>query len=677
MTASLGPLIQWIAANGAGVGYQLHTELGGVAETPLATYQDQELSTAHANPIILNANGAISGNIFLLPKMYKFVLKTAVGVPVDTWDNYDGAQGGGDQVASVATYAALTALTASAGLADNGVYCVRGRAAEEDGGFGFWRYDAGSSATANGGTILAHDTSGRFFRLFTGLVHSLWFATGDGSTDDLSALNAFFALAGIYALHIDAGTYNISAVLTTIAAHDVEVSGDGALARIVYVDASATPGNLMSVGDGSVAYKGVSLRGFEIDSTTTLTSGDAVRITSCTEVHVDLVVGDEATYTLNNGVRLDACLLVWMHETRVYPINVGFGVNDSIEIYGMHMFVRGNSSSGTGVILGGGVGGFYAEDMTQLLSGTGLVIDTSLARTTVLSGDTHSNTTIDGISDTSALSAGMAVSGTGIAAGTYIVSVDSGAAITINQNATGTATVSLTFIAVNQQVFLGTSTWDTNINAGINLNDATGNAGISRQLNMDNAWIASTTTGSNIVVSAWRNGLINIPGATIKNATARGIAILDQTISMRIGSGAEISFNTLEGVYSDAAITIYSDALPTDNGGSPFSQTVARESANSISWEQTIADSANASFRNGVDGTAYDGVLKIGNGTTSALFMGSAGSSIEVADPSGAYEASTTPTSATGVAYSGGWKIFNETGVPLTYDCELSKVRAA
>lgn len=102
-----------------------------------------------------------------------------------------------DNIAGIkilATYAAMTGLAAATGLADNAVYCTYARATEEDGGFGFWRYDSGSSATANGGTILGIDGggAGRFFRLDIGDAWKLrWFGCiGDGSTNDYTAFNS-------------------------------------------------------------------------------------------------------------------------------------------------------------------------------------------------------------------------------------------------------------------------------------------------------------------------------------------------------------------------------------------------------------------------------------------------------------------------------------------------------
>lgn len=108
----------------------------------------------------------------------------------------------GNFIKPLATYGALTALTEATGLQDNGVYCTYARATEEDGGFGFWRYDSGSSATANGGTVLAIDGggAGRFFRLIESEICVSWFTDGNASgtaqaslTDVSTAMRAFFA----------------------------------------------------------------------------------------------------------------------------------------------------------------------------------------------------------------------------------------------------------------------------------------------------------------------------------------------------------------------------------------------------------------------------------------------------------------------------------------------------
>jgi hypothetical protein len=82
---------------------------------------------------------------------------------------------------TVLTYAALTAIPTQSRHDDMLVY-VASRATDGDGGEGYWRFDAASSATANGGTILAPDAgSGRWIRQFTGPVKSSWAASIAGA----------------------------------------------------------------------------------------------------------------------------------------------------------------------------------------------------------------------------------------------------------------------------------------------------------------------------------------------------------------------------------------------------------------------------------------------------------------------------------------------------------------
>jgi hypothetical protein len=112
---------------------------------------------------------------------------------------------------TVATYAALTAIPAASRHDDMLVY-VASRSADGDGGEGYWRFDSGSSATANGGTILAPDAgSGRWLRQYSGAASHFWFgAKGDGVTDDTAAVQAAHD-AGV-ALHNESGIFLVSTI---------------------------------------------------------------------------------------------------------------------------------------------------------------------------------------------------------------------------------------------------------------------------------------------------------------------------------------------------------------------------------------------------------------------------------------------------------------------------------
>lgn len=72
------------------------------------------------------------------------------------------------------------------GLADGAFVVVTGYYAEGDGGGGDFYYDADSSATANGGTIIAPDVGdGRWIRVYSGPINIRWFgALGDGTGND-------------------------------------------------------------------------------------------------------------------------------------------------------------------------------------------------------------------------------------------------------------------------------------------------------------------------------------------------------------------------------------------------------------------------------------------------------------------------------------------------------------
>jgi hypothetical protein len=101
MTVNLSPLAgagaQFFDNNGVPlVGGKLYSYAAGTT-TPQASYTTAAGTTAHTNPIILNAAGRVAtGEIWITAGLaYKFVLYTSTDVLIATWDNITGIGGTG------------------------------------------------------------------------------------------------------------------------------------------------------------------------------------------------------------------------------------------------------------------------------------------------------------------------------------------------------------------------------------------------------------------------------------------------------------------------------------------------------------------------------------------------------------------------------------------------------
>lgn len=145
--------------------------------TPLASYQNAALTTAHANPIVFGADGRPPAPIYLKSEGYKFRLLDADDTLIEEVDNYLPPSAR----TSIQAVDTLAALKLETGASDGDVRYMLGRTAQGDGGGGFWRWSATSTATANDGTIVQATgvTTGRWLRIIDGPYKLEWF--GDSS----------------------------------------------------------------------------------------------------------------------------------------------------------------------------------------------------------------------------------------------------------------------------------------------------------------------------------------------------------------------------------------------------------------------------------------------------------------------------------------------------------------
>ncbi len=176
------------------------------------------------------------------------------------------------ELPTVATMAALRARVASRHTQVN----LLGYYAANDGGGGLFAWDASSTATDDGGSVIQPTslTTGRWRRLGNPIVNVLWFgAKGDGTTDDHAAFQAAVdAAVDNQSIYLPPGkTYKIATEIGITDKAKLTVFSDGPGASIqlarntIFIDASGI--------DGFKMY------GFTIKGTLQTDGGDVLGLT--------------------------------------------------------------------------------------------------------------------------------------------------------------------------------------------------------------------------------------------------------------------------------------------------------------------------------------------------------------------------------------------------------------
>lgn len=182
MTAYLSPVFdtQFFDGSTVAAGYKLYTYDSGTT-TPKAVYSDQAGVTPHTNPITLDANGRVTGQMFLGTGEYTFVLKTAGGSTIKTWNDV------GSESLALQTLLAAT----------------------------------GGSALIEYGTRTVED---QLDELYINVKNHG--AVGDGITDDATAINSAIVAAGNGGrVHFPAGTYLVQSPILAEGYRGLTITG--------------------------------------------------------------------------------------------------------------------------------------------------------------------------------------------------------------------------------------------------------------------------------------------------------------------------------------------------------------------------------------------------------------------------------------------------------------------
>lgn len=288
------PRIQFSSALGLPLaGGKLYTYLAGTT-TPVATYQDEDLTAANENPIPLDSTGSCV--IWLDPaKQYKFVLKSALGITQPGWpvDNISGASNLVSLQPTLSLYAKLSVLAAATGsslvsfiqaLVGSKQRTVEGKLSERVSVADFLDTDTPTASQVV--TALQAAVNSGALSLFISKAYPI---------------NAPVTLAANQTIYFDGGSLTVAAGTT---APDGILYGNGKANITIFdpvIDASATSGiggiNLVDCPDSSIVRSKLTKCNINLQSTDPATAMD-YRVENC---KVDMASWNTATAIYISG----------------------------------------------------------------------------------------------------------------------------------------------------------------------------------------------------------------------------------------------------------------------------------------------------------------------------------------------------------------------------------------
>lgn len=448
-------------------------------------------------------------------------------------------------------------------------------------------------------------------------------AVGDGVTDDTAAINSFLAATGN-----NLAGYIPSGTYRFTAPLNAVIANNVTIygpGYLLYTGSASPASDLLTFGDGVSLYQYLDLSFGGIGSSTSLTANFAIRIKKFVGVNIDTIVNGPVGNqgNLYRGVWFDNTSTINLGTSQFYTKDKNILWNNGSELHCAFAQIYGVLVAGQG-------------------SGTGIHI-------------------------------------AGGCGGFYLENAnqlynDYGVLIDNAVSATG-----------NSQMFFDTGTLDTNKTAAVFVNDSVSDP-LSKNIHFG-CWAASTTAGSGLVISNWRDGKVYITTAKIINHSGAGVYINDATVRVEASNASRISNNNV-GIDSGVAVTVRGNPAPFTNTTANFGTLVSVENTlnglqrivqdptkgwmiSSVSNSLVLASGANVKI---ADGTGLMMVTNTSNGDNGLYLVGGAGVSFISSNAGTFVSPSTTPAAGkVSVAWNGstGYNIYSNFGSSQTYIVSL------
>ncbi len=207
----------------------------------------------------------------------------------------------------------------------------------------------------------------------------------DGSTDDTTALQAFFLKAASNTLLVlPPGTCVFKGALAVPSGglNGSAIIGSGPYQTVLKYTGASTNIDLLTIGDGTNGYANWYVGGFKITSTTTMTAASGFHVKKLARSMISNLIwdGQDGTGKLYNGAWFDGVDEVFVQGFEARGSNDAIRLNGLVSGYKAGLFLdQGKiASSAVGIRMGGAFGGLATGQVDVISNGSNLVVDTTL-----------------------------------------------------------------------------------------------------------------------------------------------------------------------------------------------------------------------------------------------------------------------------------------------------------